>query len=533
MLTLGAAKANQVSRVASLISIGLGSLVIVGSFVHQPVLSNLFSGLTMRVNAAIGFIGSGLALSLLTAHPLTPSRARIAAGLATFVGCLGALSLFEYVFEVDLGIDQLVFTHPPDQEGVLARGRMAPNTAAAFMLIAGALLTLDLEIRGNRPADYLALGVGIIAWTAACDHTLHPQSIIRLAPYRQMAIYTSLACLALSAGVLFARPGQGLARTFTAEAVGGVTARRLMPAVFVIPVLLGWLRLKGERAGLYDTAFGVSLMATATVLLFGATILGIAKSLNRQDLIKRALEEEQLKTQEDLRVARDAAEANSHELEAFSYSVSHDLRSPLRSIDGFSQALLEDSGEKLDAEGKDHLNRVRAAAQRMSELIDDMLQLSKVTRAEYKNEKVDLSALAHQVAGDLSRASPDRVVRFDIEKGLTAQCDGRLVRLVIENLFGNAWKFTSKRPSATIRFGGRLERALPCWFVQDDGAGFDMAYAGKLFGAFQRLHPAADFEGTGIGLATVQRVVLRHGGRVWAEGKVGEGATFSFTLAPQ
>jgi signal transduction histidine kinase len=223
-------------------------------------------------------------------------------------------------------------------------------------------------------------------------------------------------------------------------------------------------------------------------------------------------------------------EAANKELESFSYSVSHDLRAPLRSIDGFSQALLEDYGDKLDAAGQSDLQRVRAATQRMAQLIDDMLDLSRVSRGEMHREIVDLSSMVKNIAAELTAAQPDRKVDLAIAEGIRAEADARLLRVLVENLLRNAWKFTGKHPTAKIEFGISQNNGRPVYFVRDDGAGFDMAYAGKLFGAFQRLHAMTEFNGTGIGLATVQRIVNRHGGKVWAEGKVDQGATFYFTL---
>jgi len=222
--------------------------------------------------------------------------------------------------------------------------------------------------------------------------------------------------------------------------------------------------------------------------------------------------------------------AVNKELEAFAYSVSHDLRAPLRSIDGFSRALLEDYEDRLDAEGQDYLHRVRASCQRMGQLIDDLLRLSRVTRGEMRREPVDLSALAQEIAVELQETQPERRVEFIIQPGLAADGDARLLRVVLENLLGNAWKFTGKRRQARIEFGLTEAEGRSVYFVSDNGAGFDMAYADRLFGAFQRLHSLAEFRGTGIGLATVQRVIHRHGGHVWAEGAVGQGATFYFTL---
>jgi signal transduction histidine kinase len=246
-------------------------------------------------------------------------------------------------------------------------------------------------------------------------------------------------------------------------------------------------------------------------------------------------------------------EFSNKELETFSYSVSHDLRAPLRSIDGFSQALLEDCAHALDAEGKGHLQRIRGAAQRMAELIEALLSLSRVTRTEVRRERVDLSALSRAIAGELQRREPERRAEFAIAADLAAMGDLRLLRIALENLLGNAWKFTARRPAARIEFGAlpisecemrnaelNLRDQLPdsairnpqsaIYFVRDNGAGFDMAYADKLFGAFQRLHAQAEFGGIGIGLATVRRIIQRHGGQTWAEGEIDKGATFYFTL---
>jgi PAS domain S-box-containing protein len=224
-------------------------------------------------------------------------------------------------------------------------------------------------------------------------------------------------------------------------------------------------------------------------------------------------------------------EAANRELETFSYSVSHDLRAPLRSIDGFSQALLEDCGDRLDRQGQDFLQRIRGATQRMSKLIDALLGLSRVTRAELQREPINLSAMAETVVAELRRQEPERTVEVVIAPTSWASGDARLVRLVLENVLGNAWKFSAEKPQARIEFGVQTEPdGTPVFFVRDNGAGFDMRYADKLFGAFQRLHRMSEFPGTGVGLATVQRIIHRHGGRVWAEGQAGQGATFYFTL---
>jgi signal transduction histidine kinase len=224
--------------------------------------------------------------------------------------------------------------------------------------------------------------------------------------------------------------------------------------------------------------------------------------------------------------------ALNDELGAFAYSVSHDLRAPLRSIDGFSQILLEDKGPVLGDDGRSHLDRVRAAATLMGGLIDDMLLLSRITRDEMISRKVDLTALARSVVDELRAREPLRNVEFESNGALPANGDERLLRIALTNLLANAWKFTRSRDPAHVTFGGETRDGEEVFFVKDDGVGFDMRYAQKLFGAFQRLHNLSEFEGSGIGLATVQRIVHRHGGRVWAESELNKGTTFYFTLPP-
>ncbi len=233
---------------------------------------------------------------------------------------------------------------------------------------------------------------------------------------------------------------------------------------------------------------------------------------------------------DSLRRAKEAVDVANRELESFAYSVSHDLRAPLRSIAGFSRVLFEDCSHQLDADARDSLSRILAATDKMAQLIDDLLNLSRITRAEMRRGRVNLSLMAHKVADGFKKSDPEREAEFTIQNGLAAEGDEHLMNVVLDNLIGNSWKFTAQCRPARIEFGSLRKDGKVTYFVKDNGAGFDMAYVHKLFQPFQRLHASHEFPGTGIGLATVKRIIDRHGGRAWIEAESGKGTTVYFTL---
>ena len=352
--------------------------------------------------------------------------------------------------------------------------------------------------------------------------------------FRILAVTANDAILSADGdgNITYFNPGAERIFGFTAEEVSGRPLTTLMPERFrdahraglARYVATGEPRVIGrtvELAGRRKDGTEFPLELSLATWKQGAEI---AFTAIVRDITSRKAGEEQLRSYAT------QLEAANKELEAFSYSVSHDLRAPLRSLDGFSQALLEDYHARLDDTGRDFLQRVRAASQRMGTLIDDLLSLSRVTRGELQVAEVDLSALATALAAELQKSDPQRAVTFTIAPDLIARADAGLLRIVLQNLLANAWKFTGKRARAHVEVGAIAHDGRRAFFVRDDGAGFDMAYAAKLFGAFQRLHGAAEFPGSGIGLATVQRIIHRHGGEVWAEGAPDRGATFYFTL---
>jgi PAS domain S-box-containing protein len=285
----------------------------------------------------------------------------------------------------------------------------------------------------------------------------------------------------------------------------------------------------------YESASGTRWAQTDKIPILDKDGMPIGLIGFAQDITERKLAEKEIKRlNEELeqRVIERTTqmEAINKELETFSYSVSHDLRAPLRSIDGFSHALLQDYQGKLDATGKNYLERICKATQHMGDLIDDLLKLSRVTQSEFNYQSIDLSKMVQSISDTFQKNNPNNNVKMTIQKGIVIQGDPHSMQIALTNLIDNAWKFTGKQKHPRIEFGATLKENEKIFFIRDNGVGFDMSYVGKLFGAFQRLHTMDEFVGTGIGLATVQRIIRRHGGKIWAEGKVGKGATFYFTL---
>jgi signal transduction histidine kinase len=395
-------------------------------------------------------------------------------------------------------------------------------------------LLADLEQSQASERDYLLSGQGtyLSAFNAAAarvaEHTQNARILtadnpVQLTSLDQLEPLTAKRFAQMRA-VIAERRARGLGAAIATEQSNHSISVMGNISAIIDTMLREENRLLGARAA----AANANSHHMRRILLFGYAVaflflfiesVVIHKEMGRRQEAERATEKRSAEL-----------EAANKELEAFCYSVSHDLRSPLRGIDGFSQALLEDYSGKLDETGQGFLRRIRAGSQRMSTLIDDLLNLSRYTRVEMRREATDLSEIGSSVMEELRMQQPARQVEFVIAPRLRSESDPRLMRVVLENLLGNAWKFTSKKEHARIEFGKTDDNGSSAFYVKDNGAGFDPAYTARLFGAFQRLHGASEFPGTGIGLASVQRIIHRHGGRIWAESAVNQGATFYFTL---
>lgn len=650
-------QALLVSRCASVWTMTIGGLVLLGWLVDVPSLKSLFTGPeTIKPDAALGFVVTGVSLWFFLDAELGTMRRYVAVGGAWLIGFIGCLALLGSLAGWDSGVAGLP--------------RMAPFAALNFILLCAALLLLDFEIKRSwHPAELFSLLAGVVSLVAAIGYFYNIASFYRVSTYAGMAPHTAITFLVLCAGLLSARPDRGLMTVITSDGSGGAFVRRLLPAAVGVPLLLGWLRLRAQQLGLFDISTGTGILVLATTILFAAAVYWTAGLVDRADFQRHRAQEAYLRSkarekaileaaldaiitidhegkiadfnlaaeqmfaythdeatgkemaqlivppslreqhrrglakylatghgpvigqrlelpamrsdgsefpaeltvtriafdgppmfaghirdisgrkiaerrlhesEERLRKLNDELEKRveertaelesaNKELEAFTYSVSHDLRAPLRHIDAFSRMVL-DTGKELPDQLRHYLTRIGDGVRRMNDLIEDLLSLAHVTRQELTLRVTGLNSIINPVIEELKRDTVERRIEWRAAQLPFVECDPLLMRQVFRNLLDNAVKFTRPREIATIEIGTMEDQDQLAIFVRDNGVGFSMKYAEKLFGVFERLHRQEDFEGTGVGLAIVQRIIQRHGGRVWAEAELNRGATFYLTL---
>ncbi|HVR80884.1 MAG TPA: ATP-binding protein [Luteimonas sp.] len=643
---------------AGWLAIGVGMLVLAGWAWNIDPLKRVLPGLvSMNPATAVGFLFAGWSLWLQHRDPAIAARTAtttsLARGAAMLVVAIGALRLAGYALDWHHGVDQLLFADKLLHDTPSLPNRMAPNTALNLVLLGLALFMLDVTTaRNRRPAELFSASVVLLSLLAMFGYAYQVPQFYDLAAYIPMALPTAIVSSLLALGILCARPGRGLMVLATSASLGGSQVRRLFPAMVLALFVLGWLRLEGERRGLYGRELGVALYTLANITIFGALVGWSASALHRSEVergragagraealaLNRMIMDNSLDVicaidgdgrfvevsaaseslwgyapselvgrayaelvhpddivrsaeaagsvmsgqpavdfnnryrRKDGRmididwsaawsepggmmfcVARDATgrklaeqailalnselaasaaelQQTNHELESFSYSVSHDLRAPLRHIDGYARMLQEDAAGQLDAEMRRYLDAISASARNMGVLIDDLLAFSRLGRQPVERIVVDMNALTERALHEVGGGRPGGP-RVQVAPLPPAHGDPVLLRQVWVNLLSNALKYSAKRgDAAQVEVSGERDGDVTRYRVRDNGVGFDMRYADKLFGVFQRLHSQDEFEGTGVGLAIVQRVVTRHGGRVWAEAELDRGATFTIEL---
>ena len=524
-----ARRLTTISRVIAASAVVVGSLVAATWMLRLPGLGRLHPLLGgMSARASFCFILAGTALLLVPSTGITGRRRHLSQVCASAVVAISLLTLAQ-AYGFGEGIDA-PFQHATFN---LFPGRMPVATALVFLCFGLGLLFVDVEIGRGRPTEFLSFIAALIALLALFGYAYHFVSFFAVPKRRPLAFHTVVLLLLFSLGLLFARPRRGLMRLATNDSVGGVMVRRMLPAAVGVPVLAGWVILEGQRAEWYPPVLSLPYYTLLIITAFTTLIWATAVSLHQVDRRRREAEDTVIRLNAELeqRVSErtQQLENANRELEAFSYSVSHDLRAPLRHIGGFAQLLAKERAA-VDDKPSRYVQLISEAVTRMGDLIDGLLSFSRMARSEMMHTAVDLHALVSSVQSEIQAQHSDRAIVWTVSPLPRVRGDAAMLKQALMNLIANAAKYSRTREPAVVEIGSSRTATETIIYVRDNGVGFDMQYAGKLFGVFQRLHRAEDFEGTGIGLANVQRIINRHGGRVWAEGKLNEGATFYIAL---
>lgn len=514
---------RSISRTAAGTVIIVGCLTLVGRGLEVVTLKSVLPVLgAMKAITALAFVLAGMPLWFLQNERASQRRRRLAHACAFTVALLGLLMLSEYFFGWNLGIDQMLLQASLETAGTSNSARMAPATALNFLLLGLALMLLDTRY-SQWLIQLLTLAAALIALIPLIGYIYGLHFLYTTSLYSNAPVHTWATFAVLCFGLLFACRERGLMAILASDSAGGAMARRLLAPAILTPAALAWLILASQQAGLYAAEFGLSLVVVLGIVFPVVLIWWSARSLHWMDMERKRAERRVIENTTQL-------VALNKELEAFSYSVSHDLRAPIRAIDGFSRVLLEEHSNHLDAEGQRLLDTIRTNTKQMGRLIDDLLAFAQVGRKGLEKTNIEMTGLAKSVAYELLQLEPGRSVDVTVESLAAAQGDHAMIRQVFANLISNALKFTRHQPKPVVEIGWYPEGNENIYYVKDNGVGFDMMYVNKLFGIFQRLHAAEEFEGMGVGLAIVQRIIHRHGGRVWSEGKINEGAAFYFAL---
>lgn len=488
--------------------------------------------IAMMPNSAVAVMALGVALLVLgSRHIADRWRIPVATVCCALAMAIGATSLLEDITDLNLGIDGLLFPDPSAIVGMFRPpGRPAPATSGLLIILALALLaTIPRLWRLNALCSTLAL---FMALTLMVAYVLDAHELYTFGNHViPTSFAAALSIVLLAAGTVCQNPRHVLLRRLASGGAGGLMLRNVLPVVFVMNTVLVALPVWTQSAGLFSAAeFGAASVASLSSLCIFVVFIAYAKQMDSLEVARRIAEAQGRQLNVLLRQKLADLEQANREMDEFSYSMSHDLRTPLRAIDGFSGILANDYASKLDSEGQRIIGIVRAGTRNMAQLIDDILAFSRIGRTAMSTERVDMNGLIDVLLPDFAGPMSGRDIRLRVPPLPLAQGDPMMLQRVWHNLLDNAIKYTSRRDHARIEVGGVSDDCETVYWIKDNGAGFDMRYADKLFGMFRRLHGAHEFSGTGIGLAIVKRIVIRHGGRVWAIGQPDHGATFYFAL---
>jgi signal transduction histidine kinase len=497
----------------------LASLILLASQLHGALQSSSLA-VALQLDTALGLVCLCSASWLLSLR-VRVRRPLLIVFLAVAV-VIGVAALLRHLAGVALVSDHPVDLGPP--------GRMGGNTALLFVCLGGGVaLGLAQSHRIRTVSDALVLSAAAICLFALTSRLFGSPSQYPLATEDPMRVSTALIGVALCTATVLQRPDRGIGRLLASSASGGVLARRLLPILIAAPIAIAWLTLRGVASGVFDASVASALSVVAGIIILVVVLIGSGRAVDRLEAVRRGNEAQIRQMVQDISRHSEALHRTNRELESFSYSVSHDLRAPIRHIAGFAELLSNHAGARLDAKSQKYLTTIIDSAQNAGLLIDELLEFSRIGRAALHTRDVDVGEIVRDSWNNLVMERRGRDIRFEVGVLPAVHADPTLLGVVITNLISNAVKYTAPRSQAVVEITAKRDGDAVMIDVCDNGVGFDAKYADKLFGVFQRLH-GDEFPGTGIGLATVKRIVERHGGRIWADGKLDAGATFHFTL---
>jgi signal transduction histidine kinase len=527
---------RQYATWCGILVMAIGCAGVVGLLGDVRVLASIYPGWSnMKANTALGLIAAGAALIMTgVRHGENNPERQMSRLCAAAILVIGSATLAEYLWGIDLGIDQLLVVDLHGAAGIIYPGRMAPLAAVNFITFGMSLLTMASDSsRWQMPASVLSLLSTVASMVVVLGYIFGASELYTVSGrFNAVAANTSIAFFVLGIGILFADLPNGPLRSLASPYLGGMMLRRVLPLFMVFMTAIVWIRLVAQAHGVFDSLeMGAASVAVVTMISVGGILIWHAGVLDQLDGARRRSDEQIRRLNATLNSRVIALEAANREFQGLSYSMSHVLRAPLRAIHGYAQIVLDELGEKLDAEGRRLLGVVQSSTEEMSELLDGILAFLRLGWQPMTIVPVDMHQSVSAAIEQLNSKTAGRNVRFDVGELPDAQADASLVQRIWLNLLDNAVKFTAGKDAARIEVGAQSDGDRTVYFVKDNGAGFDMQYVANLFGVFRRLHAATQFPGTGIGLAIVNRIVARHGGRVWAEARPDAGATFYFSLA--
>ncbi|MES2568238.1 MAG: ATP-binding protein [Bacteroidota bacterium] len=510
----------------------IGIMVLLGWQFQIDFLKRIIPGLVaMNPATAICFILIGFSFFIYFKNPTDAMTRLTLRTVAVLVSCVGLSCMLTNIMGIEYGVDHLLFADQLKTETINSHNRMAPNTAFNFIITGISLFLLTTQSLHNyKTAQNLALVTSTISLLSIVGYIYGVRSFYGILKYIPMAIHTSFCFLLTSSSILFQSCDKGFMVNYTSNYVGSTLARKLIPYVVIGPVVLGFIIIAGEKSGLYVTHFGTALFTAIQIIILTYLIKKIQASVNKADLARSAAEQALMEINNQLEERTISLGVLNKELESFSYSISHDLKAPLRTIQGYAKMLQKNYAHKLDEDGNQTTETIIHNSAKMSQLIDNLLDFSVIRTKEIQFDNCNMKQIVTNVINHYCSNPINTALQININHLPDCSGDPKMIEQVWVNLISNAVKYSAKKENPIIEIGAYRKDFEQIYYIKDNGEGFDMSYSHKLFIVFQRLHSVIEFEGTGVGLAIAHRIITRHAGKIWAEGKKGEGACFYFSI---